>query len=146
MKRSPLVSTSCIASILLANSLALADPPPVAVTLEHEGAAGVWLPENMAREILADAEELRVRRSELDVCYRKSEVQSERIKTLTNMHDAAKATADAASEQLDRAVRGREQAERDKDGWLAGKPWLWWLIGGAVGAVVTAVVVVKVTD
>jgi len=136
------VSTSCIASaVLLCSATALADPPAAAVPLEHEGVPGVWLPEAISRQVLADVEELRVRRAELELCHKRDEVQVARVKALTKALDAAKKSAAASQTVVDVAVRGREQAERDRDGWFAGKPWVWGPVGVVIGVVATGLVI-----
>jgi hypothetical protein len=141
MRRSLRVSISCtVSAALLATSLAHAEPPR-AITLEHDGVPGIWMPEDMSRAMLADVEELRVRRTELELCKKRSTVQLERTKQLDAALAAARKSAATSQAQIDAAVRGREQAERDLDGWLAGKPWLWGVLGAVIGAVTTGVIV-----
>lgn len=141
MRKSLRASTACTASVLLLAAAPGLAAPPVAVPLENEGEPGVWLPEDMARETLADVKELRVRRAELDLCYRRSEVQRERVRELHKGLDAARESAETSQQMLDAAVRGREEAERARHGWLAGMPWLWGGVGVVVGAVATGIII-----
>lgn len=143
MKRSPLGSTICIATsfaLLLSSARAFAEPPGVE-PLERDGVSGYWFPEPIARRALADVEELRVRRAEIDLCRKQSELRSERAKQLDAALKAASESAAKSRAVVDEAVRGREQAERERSGWLAGKPWLWGIVGTVFGVAGTALVV-----
>lgn len=151
MIKSQTDSTSCIATRLLACVLACAvvllhvspvwAEPPGVEPLEREGEAGFWFPEAIARRALADVEELRVRRAEVELCRKRAELHDERVKALDKaLTESKRATATARGE-LDRAIRGREEAERERDGWFAGKPWFWGVVGVAVGAVATGAII-----
>ena len=142
MTKSLLALTNCTASLalLLLASPVLAEPPKV-LPLEHEGQPGFWFPDTIARAALADIEELRVRRAELDLCRRQVEVKAERIKVLDKALTAARESAALSQSVIDEAVRGREQAERERSGWLAGQPWLWGGVGVVVGVVATGLVI-----
>ena len=144
-------STSCIGTRLLACALACAvvllhaspvwADPPAAVPLDRDGVPGVWMPEAMSRKVLADVEELRVRRAEVDLCRKRAALHDDRIKVLSKALDHSKQATATARGELDRAIRLRAQAERDRDGWLAGMPWLWGPVGVVLGVVGTGLVI-----
>jgi hypothetical protein len=120
--------------------LAWADPP-AAISVEHAGEPGLWLPRDMAQQVLADVEELRVRRTELQLCKARSDLRAERAEELEKALGASKKSATTSKKALDAAIRGREQAKRDSEGWFAGKPLVWGLVGALVGGVGTALAV-----
>ena len=154
--KSQTASTSCIGTRLLACVLACAvvllqvspawAEPPGVQPLEKDGEPGLWFPETIARRVLADVEELRVRRAEVDLCRKRAELHTERVAALDKaLTESKRATATARGE-LDRAIRGREEAERERDGWFAGKPWFWGVVGVAVGAVATGFIISYARD
>jgi ElaB/YqjD/DUF883 family membrane-anchored ribosome-binding protein len=133
MTKLPRVSIACIASVLLQTGLALADPPSVARPLSVDGRPGLWLPGDMARSVLADVEELQTRRVESALCRKQAATKDERIKELSKALDAARQSAAASQAVVETAMRAQRVAEQARDGWLAGKPWLWTTVGVVSG-------------
>lgn len=139
MQKSRAVLTSCIVSVALILSIPAraAEPLPSAVTLEHNGETGVWLPSEMATKVQRDVEQFRYLAISIPLYEERLTIQQQRVAQFQRSLQLAVEASDTATRALDAAVRGRRRAEDEKDGWFAGKPAIWAILGAgvALGAV-----------
>jgi len=148
--------TSCIVSLALLCvfrlqvSTALAAAPkndePVArsasaITLDYDGALGIWMPLEMAKKAQADVEELQIARQEIRLIDERLQLKDERIALLLHASADSKKIAETVTGVLDKAVAAQREAEEDEDGLFSGQPIIWLLGGIIVGAVGMALIV-----
>lgn len=107
-------------------------------TLEHDGAAGLWLHEAVARCMLA-------RYALLPAFARHVRLLEQRVR-LSDERDALRARevalagreADVAREALEAALRRAREAEEVRDAWFR-HPALWAAVGAALAGALVAV-------
>jgi len=122
--------------LILAVSLLLAPTaaaePPEGVVMEHDGKAGLWLPLEAHRAILADLRELPERRAEVHLLDEKLRLRVEQVSDLRIAAAAATEAQKVAVAALDAAEKGRAAAENRLDAWYR-SPTLWIAIGVVAG-------------
>jgi len=105
---------------------------PRRASVTHEGEAGVWFRLDVARCLLGDVTELRLVRERVGLLDARLEIREEQITLTREALDLGRRAEERATGALEAAVRGRREAEEERDAWWR-SPILWF----AVGAVVT---------
>lgn len=118
------------ASLLLAPTAAA--EPPEGVVMEHDGKAGLWLPLEAHRAILADLRELPERRNEVHLLDEKLRLRIEQVSDLRIAVVAATEAQKIAVAALDAAEKGRAAAENRLDAWWRA-PAFWVAVGVVAG-------------
>ncbi len=131
-------SQTVIASYILSSVLSFSFGAHAQVPLQHDGHDGVWLPSDTATRVLQDVEALRKLRPVVALYEQKATLSEQRIRQCRKAVDLSTEASDVAAEVLQTAVRSRRHAEEERDGWFAGKPVIWAVIGGVVGSVAAA--------
>lgn len=112
-----------------------------AVVLEYQGASGIWVPDWMHNDILADVEELQIVRLRFEDADKLLSLRLERIELLKIAIESSETAENRAVEALDLAIEERQIAEDKLDAWYR-HPALWVSIG-IVAAVLLEVGAVK---
>lgn len=111
------------------------DPPraPRRATIEHAGEVGVWFRADVAREMLADLEELPLLRTRVSLLEERLELRDSQVERLRRVVDLAQEGERIALEGLENALAARREAEEGARVWWR-SPTLWL----SVGVVLTA--------
>lgn len=123
---------------------ARAQAAPEWAKLTVDGVEGIWIPSTAHRLILADLREIPEQRTRVKLLEEKLSLQTGNLKDLRL---AVAVTTEARKEAvgaLGAAVRGKREAEEDRDSWLR-SPVLWAGIGLAGGIAITVAVGFLVT-
>lgn len=105
---------------------------PRRATIEHAGAVGVWFRADVARQMLADLEELPVLRQRVSLLEERLELRDDQVERLRLVVELTEEGERRAADALAEAVRLRRETEESARVWWR-SPSLWL----AVGAVVT---------
>lgn len=104
---------------------------PRRATIEHNGAVGVWFRADVARQLLADLEELPVLRQRVALLEERLEIRDDQIERLRLVVELAEEGERRASDALAEAVRLRREAEESSRVWWR-SPVLWLSVGVVV--------------
>lgn len=88
-----------------------------AVALEHDGKAGVWLPEDMARGVLADSKELDATKKLVEDLKAQKVLKDERILVVKEALAASEEAEKRAIMNLDTALQAKQAAEEKLNKW-----------------------------
>jgi ElaB/YqjD/DUF883 family membrane-anchored ribosome-binding protein len=146
--------TSFIASALAVALMGVAVPvcadntgtAPKVIILDHDGNPGYWFPREKAIELQKDVEELRVVRSQIKLLDQQLAIKVERIDLLKEIAATNEKAATIATNNLEKAVKLRREAEEDRDSFFAGKPWFWLGIGAITGIIASVVLATQLKD
>lgn len=106
---------------------------PRRATIEHAGEVGVWFRADVAREMLADLEELPLLRARVSLFEERLELRDSQVERLRRAVELAAEGERIALEGLETALAARREAEESARVWWR-SPTLWL----SVGVVVTA--------
>lgn len=133
---------SYIASFLLVIWLSNIAAPVCAqaVALTHDGKEGVWLPLDIAKKAQQDSEELIVVKKQITLLNEQLTIRMERLTLTKEALAISEKETKVAKSTLEEAERVQRESEEALDGWFAGKPILWLLIGVVAGGVTAALI------
>jgi hypothetical protein len=120
-------------------------PPTQAVPLELRGALGLWMPEEMSRQVQADVEELQHLRVVVERQEGRLELEAERVRNLHEINKLAIQERTFAVEALEAAVSARQEAEDALDAWYR-SPVLWAAVGLVLGAAIMRIAAELIPD
>jgi hypothetical protein len=114
--------------------------PAARVPLQYQGAEGLWLRLDVAQALLADLQELPIRRREVTLLGEELELRSGQVERLRSMADLERAAAGEALTALHQAEQaGAELRQQLEQARAAQAPWwrspILWLSVGVVVAV-----------
>jgi hypothetical protein len=118
-----------------------------AVELENNGIQGTWLPDDMAKKVLADVVELKIQKDinkEQDTLLR---LRDERILALKEALEASESSEKRTMDAMDAAMKAKEDAENKLHVWYR-HPVFWAVMGCVltVGLEVGSVKLVQAID
>jgi hypothetical protein len=99
-----------------------------AIELEHEGVAGTWMPDDMAKKVLADMSELKLQRDLNDQYKYILDIRSERIDALREALVASESSEKRTMESMTAVIQAKEEAEKKLKKWYR-HPAFWATIG-----------------
>jgi hypothetical protein len=101
--------------------------------LEHEGAMGIWFELEVARCMLGRLSALPLYAQRVSLLAQRLQLSDERHQLMQRQVELANQATEAAEGALEAAVRGRRQAEEERDAWYR-HPLLWVVVGVVVTA------------
>ncbi len=99
---------------------------------ELEGVAGIWFPGAIARLMLCEVRELRLRRREIVLTVGEIRLWEQRVDFTERQRDLAVEARDRLDGIVVAAVRRAREAEESRDAWWR-SPVLWIVVGVVVG-------------
>lgn len=123
---------------------ASAQEPPSGAMLERDGVVGVWLPEAAHRLVLADLKELPLQRKRVKLLEKELRLKDANLTDLRIGNAIVAQAKNEAKAALGAAVRGKREAEADRDAWHRAR--LLWAGIGVVGGIVIMVAVAKLME
>jgi hypothetical protein len=112
--------------------------------MEKDGVEGVWLPLEAHRLILADLRALPDIRKRVTLLEQKLTLQKANLTDLRIGNAIAAQAKNEAKAALGAAVRGKREAEADRDAWHRSR--LLWAGVGLVGGIALAIVAAKLME
>lgn len=100
---------------------------------ELEGIAGLWFPSPIARLMLCEVRELRIRRREVALDVRELRLWEQRVAFTERQRDLAVEARDTLEGVVEAAERRAREAESEAEAWYR-SPILWVVVGIVVGA------------
>jgi hypothetical protein len=118
-----------------------------AISLEHNGVQGTWMPDDMAKKVLADVSELKIQRELVLKLQSNLDIRMERITALKEALVASESSEKRTMEAMGAAIQAKEDAEKKLHAWYR-HPAFWAVIGCVltVGLEVGSVKLVQALD
>jgi hypothetical protein len=118
-----------------------------AISLEYEGVQGTWMPNDMAKKVLADVTELKIQKDMNVEQDNLLNIKSERILALKEALVASESSEKRTMEAMDAAIQAKEDAEKKLHVWYR-HPAFWAVIGCVltVGLEVGSIKLVQALD
>ena len=105
--------------------------------LTRDGVPGMWFPMPVARLILCEARELRVRRQEVRLLDEAAGVWALRVRLLEEQADLAVQARNELGDVVEAAERRAREAAESADAWYR-HPALWFAVGVVVAGLLVA--------
>jgi hypothetical protein len=102
-----------------------------AISLEYNGVQGTWMPDDMAKQVLADVTELKIQRDMNVEQDNLLNIKSERILALKEALVASESSEKRTMEAMGAAIQAKEEAENKLHVWYR-HPAFWAVIGCAL--------------
>ncbi len=134
-----LCAVPLLLALLFISVSTAAQTAPEWAKLTVDGVEGIWMPSTAHRLILADLREIPEQRRRVKLLEEKLSLQTGNLKDLRLAVAVATEARKEAVGALGAAVRGKREAEEDRDSWLR-SPVLWAGIGLAGGIAITVAV------
>lgn len=96
--------------------------------VEYQGEPGFWFRRDVALQMLADLQELPIRRQELTLIQEELELRDRQVERLREIVSLERGASQTAQDALGAALERASTAEGSRDAWWR-SPWLWLTVG-----------------
>lgn len=111
----------------------------IALEVRLNGAYGVWLPSDMAKDIQADVESYKAQNKQMLLLEKQLDVKDQRLQLLQDSLKLQEEVSSTYKSGFEVAVKAQREAEEDKFSIFSGQPGIWVLVGAVVAGVLIAV-------